>query len=467
MKARDFFIPFLTSGLIFCMVFFLSCASQSRVEGDEYAGGETPPETTAVAEIGETPSTETAPESGDLNPSAPVAEAAPTETPAPTDSTEDPFAGLENQEKPVEAPADSNIPADATKDLLTDTPPATDTPPTAEGSLPYAPETGTDTALVAPPPAPEEPSAPAVEPEPVKEEAAAPKKTKYSGYSQVPKIPTEAIHKKGVALNRFYFLRKGDTPKKVSNLIYQGPQKSKALLGWNGGTSQWKPGKVVYYSSPSQPDDSQMRSFYQEHGIAPDEYQVKRGDWLSRIATKKLGSPLSWKEIAIVNGMERPDAIEPGQKLAVYPIDLNGGAVPQHQAEVPREEAAPVVKTPEPETKSVASAPKIDAPLVEPSTPPAPVETPAIQAEAPPVQPPPVPETPPTPQNDIVKAKKSNQNFNISKLIEQNLFFIVIGGGVAVLLLALMAVSRKKKAKKAKQSFDDDEDFDSPKAKRK
>jgi len=117
-----------------------------------------------------------------------------------------------------------------------------------------------------------------------------------------PHIPGHAFKRKGVLLNRFYFARKGDTSKSVATLLYGSPNDAHKLMAWNSGS--WKPGKLIYYQSPTDAKDKKMRSFYQERSIPVEEYVATASDTLARIATKKLGAAGSWKEIAVVNGLE-------------------------------------------------------------------------------------------------------------------------------------------------------------------
>jgi hypothetical protein len=252
---------------------------------------------------------------------------------------------------------------------------------------------------------------------------------------RVPKIPAKAITKNGVKLNRFYFVRRGDTPKKVSQLIYETPKKADKLVKWNG--KAWTPGKVIYYSSAEKPKDSKMDSFYKEKGISFEEYTVSKGDWLSKIALKKLGSPKSWVEIAVVNDIKSPKSLEVGQKIAIYPMDLT--AKPQETMIAKNEPLEQPVKQPAP---------------VEP--PPAAVQPPAPQpaeAEAPPVAASPKPEV-----------KSAPVGFDSQKFFEQNMFAIGLFL-VAFFLILLMIVKRRNKNRLAVNSEefgDGEEGFQPP-----
>lgn len=135
--------------------------------------------------------------------------------------------------------------------------------------------------------------------------------------SKLPKVSSETVWKKGHTLNRFYFLRSGDTPMSVSEIIYGDTSHGNDLAEWNNGT--WAAGRVIYYMSAEKPGDTEMVSFYQERSISSDLYQVQKGDFLSKIAAEKYGNPGSWKEIAILNNLESPDKLEVGKSISLYP----------------------------------------------------------------------------------------------------------------------------------------------------
>lgn len=246
----------------------------------------------------------------------------------------------------------------------------------------------------------------------------------WSGNSRVPAIPQSAIKRKGQTLNRFYFLRKGDTPDSVSELLYASAGKAKELKAWNRGA--WRAGKLLFYKSPNSPDDSQMQSFYKERGIQNGEYQIKKGDWLSRVAKQLLGDAGSWKEIAVINGLPSADAIEVGQRIAMYPADLRGGSPVSTQGEAPQTAANP--------------PPNPGTPAADPNTPPSFQADPAVQFA------PPVPAGGPN-------RRMPKQGFDLSRFLQQELLTIVLGlVGLVCVVVLLMANKRRK----ARQSVSDD-----------
>ena len=78
-----------------------------------------------------------------------------------------------------------------------------------------------------------------------------------------------------------------------TSLVYGTPDRAKDLVRWNGGNPNWKAGRLLFYSAPKDPRDETMQSFYQERGVQPTEYQIQKGDWLSKLAKVKLGDGAS------------------------------------------------------------------------------------------------------------------------------------------------------------------------------
>lgn len=243
---------------------------------------------------------------------------------------------------------------------------------------------------------------------------------KWSGVSKAPKIRGKAIDSHGTKLNRFYFARKGDSSKSVAQLIYGDAGRAKDLKKWNPGN--WPAGKVLYYASNIDPADPKMQSFYQENSIPFEEYTVGKKDTLSSIAKKKLKAFESWKEIAVLNGLETADEIEPGKKLEIY-TKLRKAQVASHKAAAP---ANPVAEPPPAEAKPTEA---VKQPEPDPNV----------------GQPPPVAENPPPKQEREPAPRVDSEGMDIGNMITQNLLPIAVGGAVLVLLLLLLAVSKRKK----------------------
>jgi len=438
MRNRDLFLPSITTLILCGLVWFLSCAHQNRYrerlqEDSDFSQSEIAPaesESDFAASDSENKDSEFAKE-------APLDEkkseedfSFPSEKLSQQDSPSE-FADEAEFEESLEPPS-SNKEASASASAAI---PLPDTEPTPE-PVPPSPEIA----------------------EPVEEELSeaieeTPKpRLRTNWIGKAPKVPTDAFMKKGVRLNRFYFVRKGDSAKKVSQLIYGNASQSKSLISWNG--SSWTPGKMLFYSSPQNPEDEKMQSFYQENQVAHQEYKVKRGDWLSLIAKRKLGDVRSWKEISVVNGMDSPNALEAGQVLAIYPKNLNSKKAPavaqaarpaRQEYQAQPQNVAPIAQEPELARAIEEAIPVQPQPQPQPQVEAQPqlqqVQEPEPQAQ--PVQ---------EPEPEIAPAN-SPSNLNVEQLIEQNFVAILIGAALIILLLALSA---RKKRLKAKSSNDEE-----------
>jgi len=272
-----------------------------------------------------------------------------------------------------------------------------------------------------------------------------------AGISRIPEIPTEPVQKKGALLNRFYFSRKGDTPSSVSSLLYSSGAKAKLISAWNG---RLRPGKVLLYESAVQPQDGQMKSYYEEAALTPQAYTVKKGDWLSRIATRQLGDRHSWIEIAVLNGISSPDAIEVGQKLNLYMTLTGGNLAAGAGAGAP----PPAARETQPQQAANEPPPQASPPVNAEEPPPTPVGQPEDQiarTDSPPSSD--ISQAEPTPQDTPTPRKKKKSNgaaLDIARFLQQNVLFLVFGAAISALLLALLLVRRKKKAQE--EGFDDE-----------
>lgn len=486
---RDTFLPSISTLLIFGMTVFLSCAHQNRV--DEGLGGdEAQAEQAAITEEGSTSADGTASsnELSDLSQTPDAAAAglegttglegtadaqAPTADAAATTSAENQdLAVLGTDDKSLEAlaPTDAQPVGDATAGAL-DTTAGEATPPAGGTELDPLTTLGTESTAGAvaattdnnqagtPPPtdptttiAKNDPSIIPMEPviSPVggaKTSFGGEKTSHFSGTSHVPKIPSNAVTRKGTKLNRFYFVRQGDTAGSVSNLIYGSEDHAAKLTQWNG--KGWKAGKLLYYQSPVDATERKMRSFYQEKNVQPEEYTIERGDWLSKVAQKKLGSSGSWKEIAVVNGMATPDALEVGHKIAIYPKDLSGysgNRVAEEPKEEPKAEQPPqVVHNNQPQQPQQVPQ---QAQPVDPNQ--------DMMNQVPPQQ----------PQAEQPKpVVQKNPPLDISKIIDQNTIGAIAIGGI--LFLSALYLMRRKKTAKPLDEFADDNFAPPTKLKRK
>jgi nucleoid-associated protein YgaU len=77
----------------------------------------------------------------------------------------------------------------------------------------------------------------------------------------------------------------------------------------------------------------------QASAVAGEEYVVQKGDTLSGLAERFLGSSGQWKEIADANSISNPDMISVGQKLEIPQGDSGAepAAKPMPDTETPNE----------------------------------------------------------------------------------------------------------------------------------
>lgn len=190
---------------------------------------------------------------------------------------------------------------------------------------------------------------------------------------QLLKIPKTAFRHRSNLINRFYFVRSGDSPKRVAELIFGNPANSRKLRVWNPGS--WKIGQMILYQSAKFPDDPKMASFYYEEQIAADVYRVKKGDWLSKIAYRTLGSSKSWSEIAIMNKITSPDTLRVGYPLQILPRELVRQAqlVTQEPVQnpavlMPSTPSAPLVAETLPQEQAPRTPLNLSSPTAEPNS---------------------------------------------------------------------------------------------------
>lgn len=144
--------------------------------------------------------------------------------------------------------------------------------------------------------------------------------------SHLLQAPAHVAHSGNQVLNRYYFIRKGDSAETVAATLLGNSQASQDLVKWNGGTSNWKPGQIIKYASPQAPSDTSMVSFWTERNVSPTTYQVKAGDSLSKIAKAEYGDEHSWTEIAITNKISHPDKLAIGMTLNLFPSEAGAPA---------------------------------------------------------------------------------------------------------------------------------------------
>ncbi|MBS1983003.1 MAG: LysM peptidoglycan-binding domain-containing protein [Bdellovibrionales bacterium] len=139
-----------------------------------------------------------------------------------------------------------------------------------------------------------------------------------------PHVVEAPFEKGGHWMNSYYFVRTNrESWKLLSEKLYGRPDRAAMLRKWNGG-KRLRIGQIIYYNSPTRPEDSSnLQVFAEDFGYKLEEVVVKKGDSLSRISQQLYGTRGGWKEIAALNPqLQNPDMVEVGDVLKVQPKDI-------------------------------------------------------------------------------------------------------------------------------------------------
>lgn len=135
------------------------------------------------------------------------------------------------------------------------------------------------------------------------------------------KVKSAAFDAGGTNLNRVYLGRPGDTVKGVAEKIYGDSGRSSDLRKWNGFLSRGvKTGDKIYYSSPTNPTDTNMLTYYEDVSIPAQNYTSRDGDNIREVSKTLLGNNDSWKEIWATNpDVESKGDIPAGLNIRYWP----------------------------------------------------------------------------------------------------------------------------------------------------
>lgn len=344
-----------------------------------------------------------------------------------------------------------------------------DTPP------PPAETAQTDTLTAPPPDASTESPPPAVaETPPPAEPLAPPTPEPVAGESKpvatLQKIKTQPYKDHGILVNAAYLARKGDSPESISQKVFGSKDKVKDLCKVNSYNCSRpvKVGDKFYYNSPQRPqDDTVVKNFYEDAGIAPQIYTAKAGDNIRKVAKDLLGHKDSWKEVWATNEVESKGDLEAGAALKYWP---NSEVSAPAQTMAKTEEAAPAPPTGEaqqgeapPPDQAAAQPPVPDQAANQPppppdqqaaqppptvdSLPPAPDQNQnAAPATVAPPEPPPPPPPPPV---DQAAARKEPAAVDGGGMQDPNQTMALGVGAVLLLAAAALFISiRKKRARR-------------------
>jgi hypothetical protein len=238
-------------------------------------------------------------------------------------------------------------------------------------------------------------------------------------------------------LNRYYFLRNGDTPEFLSKLFYGAPTQAEKLVSWNKPREAWQPGKLIYYQSPVHPHDRKMLSFYGEKQLAAEEYVTKPGDSLAKIAEEKYGSSLSAREIAAVNNLHE-GPLPLNKTLHLYPSMLAQDAAVKPQAPTAKSDAEMIRQEIDKVEKENAKTQAKDQPAVAAkgaaNAPVAPVSPVVQQPSQVPVPAPVIPE----------QDKASLASMEVTSFVRQNPIAMAGAGALLILLGTYFVAARRR-----------------------
>lgn len=200
-------------------------------------------------------------------------------------------------------------------------------------------------------------------------------------YISVKKIKTIPYSRQGKIINTVYIIREKDTPASVAQKIYGDSSRSKDLFLINPHLNRsFKIGDKIYYDSVKRPGDtSRIMTYYEDHGIPPQNYISKPGENIRGIASSLFGNREYWKELWATNlDIQSKWGLKAGTSLNYWPQGAGGSPVQQIAQNTP-----PVMMDPPP---------------------PPPVNVPSPVNDMPPPMddmPPPVADIPPPPMDDM------------------------------------------------------------------
>ncbi|OQW47800.1 MAG: hypothetical protein A4S09_14705 [Proteobacteria bacterium SG_bin7] len=268
-----------------------------------------------------------------------------------------------------------------------------------------------------------------------------------AGNIPLQKVKTEPFKKAGILANTVYLGRPEDTVQSISRRIY-GSDKSADLIAVNGFLKRGvKAGDKIYYNSPKRPtDETQMMTYFEDIGAAPQEYEAKEGENIRKISKKLLGFEDAWKEVWSTNAMvESKDALPEGTKLRYWTSDAVAAAPtpPPQPEEVAANTPPPPADIPPPPADIPPPPPGAGTTASSNEMSPTPPPTPEPIVEAPPPPPPVAMEPKTKPQSN------SGGEFSMAGLMEnKDTMTIVIGGAVVVIgLLVILAMARKRRTR--------------------
>ncbi len=138
----------------------------------------------------------------------------------------------------------------------------------------------------------------------------------------VKKMKAAAYKRAGANMNRLYVARAGDTLVFISRKIYSGQRSEEDLLSYNPHFRgrDLKVGDKIYYESPTNPNDTTMKTYYEDLNLAPQYYTTQEGENIRAVAKTLLGDDRSWMEIWATNeNLESKGKVSGGIQIRYWP----------------------------------------------------------------------------------------------------------------------------------------------------
>ena len=273
----------------------------------------------------------------------------------------------------------------------------------------------------------------------------------------VKKITNTPFVKAGVLVNAVYLARPGETVKSISEKIY-GQDKSEELYSINTTLRRRgvKTGDKVYYNSPNRlTDESQLLTYYEDLGMAPQIYTANQGDNIRVVSANLLGDEQSWKEIWATNSdVESKGQLAEGVQLRYWPAEEVASVTVSEENSV----SPPVEEGFNPDAEPDPSVPEEVAGTGEPAISPAKEKSVDLASPEPPasmgmgnLEPPPPPPSPSklTGSKASIAGKTAMGGRNMSSKDPNQTMILGVGALFLLASVALFVVIRKKRRRQS------------------
>lgn len=267
-----------------------------------------------------------------------------------------------------------------------------------------------------------------------------------------------------VLANAVYIVRDGDTAESISQKVFGNSDKVKELCRVNSYNCNrgLKVGDKMYYNSPQRPnDDTVVKTFYEDAGLAPQTYTAKAGDNIRKVGKELLGHERSWMELWATNDVESKGEVDEGTQLKYWPATETAtptqtmaaneappappaeGIPPADSSGMPPADAGMPPQDMNAMPPDAGAPPPQDMAAAPPDQMPSDLPPPPDQAAAGAIEPPPPP-PPPPPVTDQASAEPG------AEMQDPNQTMVLGVGAVLLLAAAALFISiRKKRQRRA------------------